>query len=344
MRIASPPAEDNLLDLIPEHCPDLLALLDVNGLFLYGNAAHFLRLGRDSESLIGATVFDLIHPDDVSAFEKMITGHSVRRTPFRLNARWRKEEGKAVRFESIGKWIPADEGRSNYLLLCSREILPTKEETLSQAAITELRADAVKLLARAEGEKTGVARAIHDDLGQKLTALSLELSLWKTELDQGQGTSVNSIREKLAVLGDLVSGMIGSTRSITATLRPRVLEEFGLSAALEWHLEKVEKQTGVSCSFNSDCQKLKIGTFEAAQIFHVADEIIASRIEAGCQHLSVRLLTQESAVALVFEDANQQRHLAPDTCARSRLRGGEIEVNEAERMIVVALPCKVSGR
>ena len=44
MKSHSPPADENLLELIPEHCPDLLALLDVNGLFLYGNAAHFLRL------------------------------------------------------------------------------------------------------------------------------------------------------------------------------------------------------------------------------------------------------------------------------------------------------------
>ncbi len=343
MRIASPLAANNLVELIPEHCPDLLALLDVNGVFLYGNAAHFLRLGRTAESLIGATVFDLIHPDDAPAFEKMITGHPVRKTPFRLNVRWRKEEGRTARFESIGKWIPADEGQSHYLLLCSREILPNKEQAISQAGISQLRTDAVKLLTRAESEKTGVARIIHDELGQKLTAVSLELSLWKTELDNGQSLSVNSIREKLAVLADLLNGMIGSTRSITATLRPRVLEEFGLFAALEWHLEKVGKQTGVSCAFASECQKLKIDAFEAAQIFRIADEIVASRIEAGCKHLRVRLLTQKDAVALVFEDTIPQRHLAPDTCARIRLLGGEIEIDSAEGMIVVALPCKIGG-
>ena len=44
MKSHSPSADENLLELIPEHCPDLLALLDVNGLFLYCNAAHFLRL------------------------------------------------------------------------------------------------------------------------------------------------------------------------------------------------------------------------------------------------------------------------------------------------------------
>ena len=57
MRSDSPTADENLLELIPEHCPDLMALLDVKGKFLYGNAAHFLRLGRGPESLIGTLLF-----------------------------------------------------------------------------------------------------------------------------------------------------------------------------------------------------------------------------------------------------------------------------------------------
>ena len=56
MRSNPPPADLNLLELIPEQCPDLLALLDANGLFLYANPAHFLRLGHSPESLVGTPV------------------------------------------------------------------------------------------------------------------------------------------------------------------------------------------------------------------------------------------------------------------------------------------------
>lgn len=335
--------DENLLELIPEHCPDLLALLDVNAQFLYGNPAHSLRLGRSTESLIGANILDLLHPEDFSTFEKAILGRTAKQTSFRFNVRWLKEQGSAARFDSIGKWIPADEGRSHYLFLCSREVLQEKEDAIPTRDHSELRKNAAALLARAEGEKTRVARAIHDDLGQKLTAISLELSLWKGELDHDQSKSVNAIREKLAVLGDLVNGMIGSTRSITSTLRPRVLEEFGLTAALEWHLEKVQKQTGMQCVFTSDCEKLKVDSFDAAQIFRIAEEIVASRAQAGCKHLSVRLTTQESTMTLTFEDATEDRSLAPETCARVGLLGGEIEINVDEQMIVLALPWRSGG-
>ncbi len=342
MEMKQPPslADENLLELIPEHCPDMLALLDVNGQFLYGNAAHFLRLGRSPESLLGTMVFELIHPEDAAEFEKAVTARAARRTMFRFSGRWLKEDGTPARFDSIGKWIPADKGRSYYLLLSSREVLAQKSSAPGDEGSAELRSDAAKLLARAEGERTSVARAIHDDLGQKLTAMSLELSLWKTELGQGRSKSVNAIREKLSTFGVLLNGMIGATRHITSTLRPRILEEFGLTAALEWHLEKVQKQSGASCTFTAEHEKIEVDAFVGAQIFRIAEEVIASRIEAGAKNLHVRLLAQDDAVALTFEDAVKQRRIAPETAARVRLLGGEIEINTVEGMIVVALPVR----
>lgn len=334
-------SDENVLGLISDNCPDLIALLDANGFFVHSNTAHFIRLGRSAESLVGASVFDLIHPQDVAAFQKAITASARKRTVFQVTARWLREEGRDARFESLGKWVNVDGGRSQYLLLSSREVHKDQQPAPPQVAEADLRADAAKLLAIAEGEKNQVARAIHDDLGQKLTAMSLELSLWKTELDGGHSKSVNAIREKIAVIGDLVNSVIQAARQVTATLRPRVLEEFGLSAALEWHLEKVQKQTGMACSFSADRDKLDVEPFVAAQIFRIAEEVVALRATAGCKSLHVRALTQDDAIALVFEDSGKDRRLTQDICARVRLLGGEIEVSLEERFIVIALPTRL---
>jgi two-component system sensor histidine kinase UhpB len=335
--------EENVLGLISDNCPDLIALLDANGSFLYSNTAHLVRLGRSTESLIGTTVFELVHPEDADAFESTIASSAKRRSVFNVSARWQKENGKSARFESLGKWISADVGRSQYLLLCSREALRSEAVEKSAAASSELRADAAQLLACAEGERNQVARAIHDDLGQKLTSMSLELSLWKTELNGGHSKSVSAIREKISVLRDLVNSLIGCTRSISSTLRPRVLDEFGLIAALEWHLEKVQKLTGMACNFTSDGPKLDVDAFVAAQIFRIAEEVVKLRAQAGCKSLHVRLVTQDDAVALVFEDSGKERRLTPEVAARVRLLGGEMETNNEERSIMIALPTKVAG-
>jgi len=333
---------ENVLGLISDNCPDLIALLDANGCFVYSNQAHLVRLGRTMDSLVGATVYELIHPQDLAAFQKVITGSVRRRGVFPVSARWQRDNGRHARFDSLGKWITADGGRSQYLLLCSREVLK-EQEPPAPAGEAELRSDAARLLAAAEGEKNQVARSIHDNLGQKLTAMSLEMSLWKTELDGGHSKSVNAIREKIAVLSDLLNGVMLAARQLTTTLRPRVLEEFGLAAALEWHLEKVQKQTGMACSFSADREKLEVEPFVAAQIFRIAEEVVDLRARAACKALHVRAITQDDAIALVFEDSGKDRQLTPDVSARVRLLGGEMEISNEEGSIVIALPTRITS-
>src|SRR6476620_10094721 len=81
-------SDENVFGLISDNCPDLIALIDVNGFFVYSNTAHFIRLGRSVESLVGATVYELIHPVDVASFQKTITASTRRRTLFNVSARW----------------------------------------------------------------------------------------------------------------------------------------------------------------------------------------------------------------------------------------------------------------
>ncbi len=209
------------------------------------------------------------------------------------------------------------------------------------AALNEVRADATRLLAQVEGEKNKVARAIHDELGQKLTVLSLQLSLWKMELDGGQSRSVTAIREKIAGLSDLLNSMIGFTHTVSGSLRPRVLEEFGLCASLEWLSEKIQKEYGVRCTFKSDRPKVIVEPFLAIQLFRLADELASLRIAAGARSLNIRLFAHDEAVGLVFEDGGLSKRLTPEIMARVRLLCGEIECRPAEHTILLTLPLKL---
>lgn len=209
------------------------------------------------------------------------------------------------------------------------------------AAVNELRADAARLLAQVEGEKNRVARAIHDELGQKLTVLSLQLSLWKMELDNGQSRSVTAIREKIAGLSDLLNSMIGFTHTVSGSLRPRVLEEFGLCASLEWLSEKLQKEYGVRCTFKADRPKVLVDPFLAIQIFRLAEELASLRIAAGARSLNVQLFAHEEAIGLIFEDGGLSKKLTPEILSRVRLLSGEIENRPSEHTILVTIPLKL---
>ena len=326
--------QENVLGLISDHSPDLLALLDINGAILYTNAAHLVRLGRSAESLQGMILFELLHPEDAERFEKAMQLSARRHTLLKMSARWMRDSGRIGHFESLGKWVSADAGQSQYLLLASREV--PEPAPAGRSEFSALQRDAALLLRRLEGERDQIARSIHDDLGQKLTASSIELSLWKSEVDKGESRSVHAIREKISILSELVSGMIGATRGLTASLRPRILEEFGVVAAVEWLLERFEHSTGVSCSFSARPEKLELDRGTGAQVFRLVEE--ATRSLGTATRLQIRLEKRAGSLGLRLQTDSTGLKPSPEMAARARISGGEIESERGT--ILITLPLK----
>jgi signal transduction histidine kinase len=94
-----------------------------------------------------------------------------------------------------------------------------------------------------EEERTRVAREIHDELGQLLTGLKMDIAYYGNHLDKDQSIVEDWMRtmEKQIDLG------IDTVRKICSDLRPHVLERLGLVAAIEWHARNFEKRTGIKC-------------------------------------------------------------------------------------------------
>jgi signal transduction histidine kinase len=216
-----------------------------------------------------------------------------------------------------------------------------REQLVEAAALAaQLRSDANRLLRRAEREKSDLARTLHDELAQSLTAMSLELSVWNAALDAGRSGSVEDIRAKIAGLARQLGGAINCTRVVSSRLGSRVLEEFGLSAALELLLEKAQQQKGLACDFSGDpaADQLEIDPLRAAQILQLAAEVIELRVQAGAKKLRVRLHIRDDALTLVFEDDGSARCLTPEIHSRVRLLGGVLRANEGELDIEIRLP------
>jgi signal transduction histidine kinase len=93
-----------------------------------------------------------------------------------------------------------------------------------------------------EEERTRVAREVHDELGQLLTGLKMDLAYYGRHLDKDQSIEGMKSMEKQIDLG------IDTVRKICSDLRPHVLERLGLVAAIEWHARNFEKRTGIKCT------------------------------------------------------------------------------------------------
>lgn len=135
-----------------------------------------------------------------------------------------------------------------------------------------------------EDERTGIAREIHDELGQALTALKLDVA-W---IGRRVGQSAEVVA-KLAEMSELTDRVIASVRRISAELRPGILDDVGLAAALEWQASEFEARTGIAVRVRTDLGQARLDRGLTTTVFRIYQEALtnvsrhsrASRVEVS---------------------------------------------------------------
>ncbi len=122
-----------------------------------------------------------------------------------------------------------------------------------------------------EEEKKRISREVHDQLGQSLTALSLDLSWLGKHKDAGEPM----MQEKIEAMRNLVQDTIGLTQKIAAELRPPVLDLMGLPDALEWQSRQFAERTGIACHIEVQ-EKIKMDSALSTTIFRIFQEALTN--------------------------------------------------------------------
>jgi len=150
-----------------------------------------------------------------------------------------------------------------------------------------------------ENERTRIAREIHDSLGQALTALKLQLSAAQeaaTRQSPGLGTRIH---ETVSMVDDLVK----SVRRIASDLRPPILDQLGLPAAVEWLAQDFSRRTGIRCEILIHPTDGAIGDELATALFRIVQEALTNVLRhAGATRVDIELGMQSGCVALEIKD------------------------------------------
>ena len=123
-----------------------------------------------------------------------------------------------------------------------------------------------------EQEAKRIAREIHDELGQALTALKFDLHWVERKLE----TDPAFLREKIDKMSELIDSTVKSVRRISSELRPGLLDDFGLSAAMEWQSKEFGERTGLECEFASDPENIVLDQDRSVAIFRVFQETLTN--------------------------------------------------------------------
>ena len=211
-----------------------------------------------------------------------------------------------------------------------------------------------------ERERLRLARQLHDGLAQKLTALSLELTLIDQALARKNGPEITleQIQRRLKGLSGLVSVTIQSARKLTSELHPMMLEEFGLAAMLEAYAAEFQQHIGIPCVFSSEPKKIQIDLHLSIGIFRIAQEALLNAARhARATRVEVRLTSRGGWITLHVQDngrgVTEEELASMDSLGVAEMReragqfGGRLKMNGVPAdgtLVVLRVPVRnVSG-
>ena len=177
------------------------------------------------------------------------------------------------------------------------------EEELTKRG-QKLREFASHLQSIREEERINIAREIHDELGQVLTALKINLSLIQTDIKQDIIEKHKDIFiEEIDGMHEIIDGTIKKLRKLITKLRPEVLDNLGLIDAIEWHCREFTEQTGIKSVFKTELDNIELEKNMEIAIFRIFQESLTNVARhADATEVTVELFYDENNIILKIND------------------------------------------
>jgi PAS domain S-box-containing protein len=204
----------------------------------------------------------------------------------------------------------------------------------------ELRRLSAHLQSAREEERIRIAREIHDEVGQVLTAVKMDLALLERKLDKVDRIQVAAVKQDIHATADLVDKTIRTMREIIRELRPEILDHLGLAAAIEWQLQEFQARTGIACVFTSNLQDVNLELERSTAVFRIFQETLTN-VARHAQATRVETSLNQDAGNLILQVRDNGKGVSENDLAdkktfgilgmreRAHVFGGEVTLNGA---------------
>ena len=193
----------------------------------------------------------------------------------------------------------------SYVQCIHRDITERKRgEEMIQASREQMRALAGRLQTVREEERTDIAREIHDELGGALTGMKVDVSfLIKSALKIENEAARTSLIAGMDSVTKSIDTTIHAVRRIAMELRPGILDDLGLVAALEWQLKDFEKRSGIRSEFFPPVEDISLDADLSTALFRIFQEALTNVVRhSGATAVCVRLRADADSSTLEVED------------------------------------------
>jgi PAS domain S-box-containing protein len=241
---------------------------------------------------------ELVHPEDRAATGATVARALIDSRGFSIDERIVRPNGEVRQLRSHGEVVCDDAGRPLKMVGACIDVTEQKNaESALRMAARNLRALSRRLVEAEEAERRRIARELHDRVGQNLSALNINLDIVIGNLKDPE------LKRRLEDSLKLVDSTLQSIENVMADLRPALLDEYGLGAALAWYAEEYSQRTGIHLSV----EVLEAGTDlrpeTAVALFRIAQEALNNAAKhSSAKRITVLLKRSGAELALSVSD------------------------------------------
>jgi PAS domain S-box-containing protein len=319
---------------------DAIITIDETQHIVLFNAAAEGMFGCAREEAIGAPLgcfiperFRGVHGSHVRSFGE--TGTASRRMGVQRIVTGLRRNGEEFPIDASISQV-TDRGSKFFTVILRDVTARVRAEEALRRSREELRELGAAAHQAREQEKSRIARELHDELAQSLTALQMDVAWCKERLPDAQ----EALAKRLQRMETLLDTTVTATRRIAADLRPLMLDDLGLVPAVEWLVENFTQRTGVPCELAVSTSDLKLHNAHSTAVFRIVQESLAniakharaSRAEVAIEQngSEVTISVRDDGVGFSPQDPRKPKSFGlVGLRERAYLLGGEAAITSA---------------
>jgi PAS domain S-box-containing protein len=288
-------------------------------------------LGKSIDMLIPAR-FRAAHSGNIASFRS--SGVNARMKDARIDITGLRSDGKEFPLESTIARVTID-GKEMYTAILRDIGDRRRAESELRESHRQLRELASSLQAVREEERTSIARELHDELGQQLLRLRMDLSWLSGRIKE----LPPSVRDKVDDMKKFVAGTVDTLRRVSTRLRPPLLDELGLAEAARWQLDDFCSRTGISIVSHIVIDNEAFDETTSINMFRILQESLTNVAKhSGADKVEVSLIRSFASLTLEIHDNGHGKDFGP----KHELGHGLIGIRERTLLLGGIMEIKTS--
>ena len=324
--------------LLIEHGLEVIAVMDATAIVRFISPSVERVFGYPPDLLMGTNAMKYVHPDDWPAVQGALKTmlHSLPRAAVTLHVRFRHRDGGWRTVESVATNCLHVEGLHGIVLNLRDISERVQYEEQLRTSHDQLRRLAARIEAAREEERVRISREVHDEFGQMLSVLKLDLENLAFQHRPREAEARGKFEKRVAAMVRDIDLSANTVRRIAAALRPAVFQDLGLAAALQWQLQEFQARTGIRCRRRGLREDTRLTAEPSLAVFRIFQEILNNVVRhAKATTLEVAVVTDPDWFTLRVSDNGKgfDPKLLPASRSlgmlgiqeRARMHGGTVE-------------------